>query len=146
MKVSSDEFNEIEQAVADNPSVLPELIADKILKSLEIEGNNLELVRMISAFKEKAKNSVPPKPFTLPLSLLTKEVIKSIAPELNHVIKQKDSGLMGVLNAASAFVQVYNLNGQPYTFGSLLLDAQLEKFKSYEGRIKDFVLGYNNEV
>jgi hypothetical protein len=40
----------------------------------------------------------------LPLSLITSEVIKSIAPELNHVIKQKDSGLMGVLNAASGFV------------------------------------------
>jgi hypothetical protein len=56
----------------------------------------------------------------LPLSLITSEVIKSIAPELNHVIKQKDSGLMGVLNAASGFVQVYGINGQTYTAGSLV--------------------------
>jgi hypothetical protein len=35
---------------------------------------------------------------------MVQDVIKSIAPELNHVIKQKDSGLMGVLNAASGFV------------------------------------------
>jgi hypothetical protein len=46
---------------------------------------------------------------------------------------------MGVLNAASGFVQVYDINGESYTTGTLCSDAEMERFKAYEGDILNFV-------
>jgi hypothetical protein len=74
---------------------------------------------LLSALQHEASSKEPPESISLPLSLIVNEVIKTIAPELNHVIKQKDAGLMGVLNGASGFVQLYNIRGQIYTFSSL---------------------------
>ena len=135
MQVSSDSFNEIETILRTEPKRLPQVIAKRVMESVEVQGNTLELQTMISAFVEQAAG----KPVTLPLSLLTKEVIKSIAPELNHVIKQKDSGLMGVLNAASGFVQVYNIGGQTFTSGSLLSDQGLQHIRPYRIAIESYL-------
>lgn len=136
MSVSSEAFNEIEHALHHNVDALPELIAKRVTESIELQGNSLEIQTLISAFKQQSEeNNIP---FTLPLSLLTKEVIKSIAPELNHVIKQKDSGLMGVLNAASGFVQVYNLNGNTYTYGQFLSDELVRPLLPYRARIENY--------
>jgi hypothetical protein len=136
MSVSSEAFNEIEHALHHNVDALPELIAKRVTESIELQGNSLEIQTLISAFKQQSEeNNIP---FTLPLSLLTKEVIKSIAPELNHVIKQKDSGLMGVLNAASGFVQVYNLNGNTYTYGQFLSDELVQPLLPYRARIENY--------
>lgn len=118
MRISSETFNELQTVLHTNPSKLPEIVAQRVVDSVGLQGNTLEIQSVISAFQKQAEENG--EPFTLPLSLITSEVIKSIAPELNHVIKQKDSGLMGVLNAASGFVQVYGIKGQTYTAGSLI--------------------------
>lgn len=134
MTISSDLFNEVLQVLEEAPENLSTLVAEKVVKALEIDGNNLETQSLIAAFKQEAEEAQ--EDFTLPLSLMVQDVIKSIAPELNHVIKQKDSGLMGVLNAASGFVQVYNLGGKVFTYGSLTGTNAYNLVRKYRAKIE----------
>lgn len=147
MKISSDEFNELQQMLEaydptkDKENKLYFLISEKIIKSLSTDGTNLELQTLVGALK--AESDALRQPAGLPLSLIVNDVIKSIAPELNHVIKQKDSGMMGVLNGASGFVQVYNIGGQIGTFNSLTTQSQYAKYKKHEQLIAEISKRYN---
>lgn len=118
-------------------SGMQENISEKIVKQLTLDGTNEELQNLIARFKEESE--ALGEPFILPLTLLTKDVIKSYAPDLNkNVIKQKDSGLMGTLNGSSGFVQTYRLNGVTYTLNDFLTSKNIEKFKAYSDTIQSF--------
>lgn len=144
MTISSDLFNEVLQTLNEKPENLSSLIAGKVIKALEIEGNNLETQSLIAAFKQEAEDI--DGDVTLPLSLMVQDVIKSIAPELNHVIKQKDSGLMGVLNAASGFVQVYNIGDKTFTYNSLTGEQAYNALYEHRNTIEQIASTYNIPV
>lgn len=132
---SSESFKAFSELVKTKDSTeLAKVISEEVLKQLSIQGNNENLQNLLQAFFEESQKLG--EPFTLPLSAIIKEVIKSYAPELNkNVIKQQDSGLMGTLNGSSGFIQVYELGGKFYTQGDFMNPKTLQLFKKYEPTI-----------
>lgn len=146
MDISSPKYNEMMTLLEQGDvALLSSNISQKIVNDLELTGLTEGISNLISRFKEEtdslnsSRNEDEQEPFTLPLSLMVKEVIKSYAPELNkNVIKQQDSGLMGTLNGASGFIQNYTIKGVTYPNAEFFKEKNLNQWKPYTYDILQF--------
>ena len=98
-------------------------ISKKIINDLEINNPNFETQTLIG----KLQNESNLENLILPLSLLTKETIKSLVVDLNkEVIKRQDAGLQGIINPSSGYLQIFNINGVNYTRDGLMSSENIK--------------------
>ena len=146
MQVSSGRFNKVLNLLkSGNIDALAEEISLRIIQDADIDGTNYDLQTLIATLKKQADEEG--KPLILPLSLLTKQVIKTIGVDLNRqVIKRTDTGLQGVLNPCSGFLQLYTINGKQFTSDNLINSNSIKKLSKYKDVIQTFASNHNIDI
>lgn len=104
------------------------MISEKLVQRLATEDKISSTDAFVDMFSEELS-------VTLPISdrRFYKLFVKEILEDLNKSsIRRRYSGLGGILNPASNIVQLYTLNGQTYTYPTLLRKAKRELRKNPE--------------
>ena len=124
MQINSKNFNLFVSLLrSKNKKELMKEISKKIISDLEINNPNFETQTLIG----KLQNESNLENLILPLSLLTKETIKSLVVDLNkEVIKRQDAGLQGIINPSSGYLQIFNINGVNYTRDGLMSSENIK--------------------
>ena len=118
-------------------------ISKKIISDLEINNPNFETQTLIG----KLQNESNLENLILPLSLLTKETIKSLVVDLNkEVIKRQDAGLQGIINPSSGYLQIFNINGVNYTRDGLMSSENIKNLYKKCETLGINLNGFINEI
>ena len=118
-------------------------ISKKIISDLEINNPNFETQTLIG----KLQNESNLENLILPLSLLTKETIKSLVVDLNkEVIKRQDAGLQGIINPSSGYLQIFNINGVNYTRDGLMRSENIKNLYKKCETLGINLNGFINEI
>ena len=118
-------------------------ISKKIISDLEINNPNFETQTLIG----KLQNESNLENLILPLSLLTKETIKSLVVDLNkEVIKRQDAGLQGIINPSSGYLQIFNINGVNYTRDGLMSSENIKNLYEKCKTLGINLNGFINEI